>query len=721
MSSVFAHFGPIPLSLKDVPVPEVPGLLDGPDPIIVDKEKALVLGKALFWDMNVGSDGVACASCHFHAGADSRIKNQLAPDAKTPNANNVFDLDPAGNTRGPNHILTLGDFPFHQVDNPVFPNRPVIYSTDDVVSSSGSFGGEFRDIQWFGPSDDQCERAADPVFHVGSRGTRRVEPRHAPSVINAVFNHRNLWDGRANNVFNGSSAWGDRDPDAGAWINTTNGLVKERLRLINSSLASQAVMPPLDAIEMGCDKRRFADLGRKLMYRRPLEKQIVHWNDSVLGPYSNSTPGNEKKGLNTYYFWLVRDAFNAKYWSSWQRGGELGAPEQYGWRRPLPYDQFESNFGMFFALALQLYQSILISDDSPFDRSARDEQGLPIDLSPEEQAGLAEFRVAHCSLCHIGPLMSSATVVTNAALAQSHPEAFGNDIFAISTSSNVVTRMSVQKESAEGDITTAGSILDTGFTSTGVARSNWDPGLGGKDPFGNPLSYAEQYLEWLAGNNAAVVDEDVLDVRPCDFDIPLAMNIDGEHDSVFASTDGIVMQEQDTEDCYNPDGAYIPSVEAAQQELNNPETNKMLAGVNGAFKVPGLRNIDLTGPYMHNGSMATLEEVMEFYTRGGNFETDSKNFGFVFPQALLAFLPERRDSIIAFLKTLTDERVRYEKAPFDHPELIVPHGHVGDEEFIEEASSLAGELAADEYLYIPAVGAEGREEPLQRFDELLQP
>src|SRR5437867_5899580 len=35
------------------------------------------LGKALFWDMQVGSDGQSCASCHFHAGADDRAKNQL--------------------------------------------------------------------------------------------------------------------------------------------------------------------------------------------------------------------------------------------------------------------------------------------------------------------------------------------------------------------------------------------------------------------------------------------------------------------------------------------------------------------------------------------------------------------------------------------------------------------------------------------------------------------
>ena len=38
----------------------------------------------------------------------------------------------------------------------------------------------------------------------------------------------------------------------------------------------------------------------------------------------------------------------------------------------------------------------------------------------------------------------------------------------------------------------------------------------------------------------------------------------------------------------------------------------------GSFKTPTLREIAKTAPYMHDGSMATLEEVIEFYDRGGN-------------------------------------------------------------------------------------------------------
>jgi len=47
---------------------------------VKDRHAAIALGKALFWDQQVGGDGLqACASCHFSAGADSRSKNQIDP------------------------------------------------------------------------------------------------------------------------------------------------------------------------------------------------------------------------------------------------------------------------------------------------------------------------------------------------------------------------------------------------------------------------------------------------------------------------------------------------------------------------------------------------------------------------------------------------------------------------------------------------------------------
>ena len=60
-------------------VPAVPAELAEGAGIIESYGWALALGKALFWDQQVGSDGQACASCHFNAGADARITNQLNP------------------------------------------------------------------------------------------------------------------------------------------------------------------------------------------------------------------------------------------------------------------------------------------------------------------------------------------------------------------------------------------------------------------------------------------------------------------------------------------------------------------------------------------------------------------------------------------------------------------------------------------------------------------
>ncbi|MDR4517634.1 MAG: cytochrome-c peroxidase [Nitrosomonas sp.] len=702
-------FGPLPVSLKGAPAPEVPGLLDGPDPIIVDQEKAIILGKALFWDMNVGSDGVACATCHFHAGADRRTKNQLAPIGRNSELPAEFSFGKNGSLRGPNATLKKVDFPFFDLEDPVDPRSPITYNSDDVVSSAGTFGGNYLDTSWFHDVNDNCDRSIDPVFHVGAKGTRKVEPRNTPTVINAAFNFRNFWDGRANNIFNGSSPWGDRDPNAGIWVKNSDGTVtKQRLRLINSSLASQSVGPPMDGFEMSCENRTFADLGRKLFYRIPLEHQNVHWNDSVLGDLAYSTEGTLRKGLETRYYRLVTEAFNPKYWS-YTRRDRFGSPPPGSQMARLPYSQMEANFAMFFGLALQMYQSTLISDDSPFDRSARNEHGTPIDLSESAQRGMEIFRDSHCALCHVGPNFTSSAIETNAFIQKIHPEAFGNETTRVSVT-DVVTLLPLN-----------GGFMfqDVGFASTGVTPEKNDPGLGGFDPFGNPLSFADQYMQLLVGSETGVVDPYVADIRPCDLEFPIALDIDGPHPLIFTRADGVQPQEHDTVDCFNAPATFVPTVEAALAELQKPDRRRFLSATQGTFKTPTLRNIELTGPYMHNGGMATLRQVIEFYARGGNFHLDTIEFGKFFVQPRL-LEPQRLEDLLNFLKSLTDERVRYQKAPFDHPELFVPHGHVGDNHSIEATSELSEKLAADEILVIPAVGAEGSAEPLLPFEDYLE-
>jgi cytochrome c peroxidase len=695
---VSAHFGTLPISLQGVP-----------DPIVVDEAKAIALGKALFWDVNVGSDGVACASCHFHAGADRRTVNQLAPSGFDPGVPApYFDLSPEGAARGPNYALTPEDFPFHQTTDPLNPVASVTYSSDDVVSSSGSFGGDFESVSGTAP-EDACERQPDGLYHVGGVGARRVVSRNAPTVINAVFSFRQFWDGSANNVFNGSSPWGDRDPDAGVWVETSPGVVeKQRLDLINSSLASQALAPPINSLEMSCEARSLADVGRKLADRAPLESQKVHWDDSVLGPHAVSTPGKLQPGLATTYRALVTQAFAARYWA-------YAGPPVFGepaGSDPTPYTQFEANFPMFFALAIQLYESTLISDESPFDLSETDANGLPIDLSQSAQIGFEAFRTAHCNLCHIGPVFTSSALVPNAILVEQDPLVFGNETFAVSTSENVVTRFSVL-----GGF----SFIDTGFANNGVTPSDADPGLGGLDPFGNPLSFSDQYLEYLAGNPAGVVDPYVDLVRACDLDLSIARNQASNHAAFFTQVQGVVPQPQGTENCFALEGAFLPTPSAALAELESPTNSRMLSAARNSFKIPTLRNVELTGPYMHNGGMATLSDVIDFYTRGGNYHTEGKHFGTVFPQVDLRFAPVLRQAILDFLLSLTDERVRYEQAPFDHPEIRIPHGHVGDHVSMSAGHPLDAALGLDEDLLVPAVGAAGRSTPLEPFHVHLAP
>ena len=97
-----------------------------------------------------------------------------------------------------------------------------------------------------------------------------------------------------------------------------------------------------------------------------------------------------------------------------------------------------------------------------------------------------------------------------------------------------------------------------------------------------------------------------------------------------------------------------------------------LAAVIGAFKTPTLRNVEFTGPYFHNGSQATLEQVIDFYLRGSDFPNG--NLGPDIQRRNTS--PADRQSLASFLRALTDDRVRYERARFDHPELCVPMGEL---------------------------------------------
>lgn len=89
--------------------------------------------------------------------------------------------------------------------------------------------------------------------------------------------------------------------------------------------------------------------------------------------------------------------------------------------------------------------------------------------------------------------------------------------------------------------------------------------------------------------------------------------------------------------------------DAGLYNISNKETDK------GKFKTPGLRNIAVTAPYMHNGMFKTLDEVLEYYNNPQKFVPDAINIDDVLKKPLGLTDTEKKD-IVAFLKTLTDKK-----------------------------------------------------------------
>jgi cytochrome c peroxidase len=86
----------------------------------------------------------------------------------------------------------------------------------------------------------------------------------------------------------------------------------------------------------------------------------------------------------------------------------------------------------------------------------------------------------------------------------------------------------------------------------------------------------------------------------------------------------------------------------------------------GAMKTPSLRNVGLRPAYFHDGRFSTLEDVVAFYNRGGDFSAPNK------PPVIrpLGLTPQQQNALVAFLRNvLTDHRVRDGVFPFDRPSL----------------------------------------------------
>jgi len=92
-------------------------------------------------------------------------------------------------------------------------------------------------------------------------------------------------------------------------------------------------------------------------------------------------------------------------------------------------------------------------------------------------------------------------------------------------------------------------------------------------------------------------------------------------------------------------------------QLNDPGRFKITGKKEdlGKFKTPGLRNVAVTAPYMHNGMFKTLEEVVEYYNNPGAFVLNPINIDKRLEVPLGLTRQEKAD-LVAFLKSLTDKR-----------------------------------------------------------------
>ncbi len=625
-----------PLNTVKVPLPS------NLDEFIQDRNAAVALGKALFWDMQAGSDGLtACATCHYHAGADARINNTLGLPKDNPHDVSLRDTISK---------LTESDFPFVRVDDPnsdddaVSPNAKVYEVREEIV---GSKGVELRNFVKINPGRavEAGNIEFDPKFNKNGANLRTVTSRNSPSVINAVFNHRNNWDGSASFYFNGVNRAGKDDPDArvikvsftykNSWFALLDKLTKSRryatsvnnkvaVLMDNASLASQAMNPPLK-VEMAWKGREFVDFGRKMLSLQPLAAQEVYFTDSTLGPFKRWGG----KGLWISYPDLIRRAFKEEWW-----GSRALTPEGF--------TQMESNFGLYWGLSLLMYQATLVSDDTPLDRFLAGDQTA---LSPAAQTGLAVFTgnlvpgqppVQSCNICHSGPEMTAAAV---------------GEIVQADGDQKQVTIM------LRGPRFNIPTFYDRGFYNIGVQPTTNDLASAQSDKFG----LFSPTLKALQGKNIDQVK----------FDAPI---------------------------------------------------RALPIAIDGTFKTPGLRNVELTGPYNHQGGYLFLEQQLEFYARGADFREENAA---TLDQGVSG-IPGLQDrarrgipALAAFLLSLTDERVRNQSGPFDHPELLLPDG----------VKSISGNNVVENITIFPAVGQYGvwakywgtmNGQPLKPFHQILR-
>jgi len=234
---------------------------------------------------------------------------------------------------------------------------------------------------------------------------------------------------------------------------------------------------------------------------------------------------------------------------------------------------------------------------------------------------------------------------------------------AVGTVTNTpIERMIMQDDSAR--------VYDTGFYHIGVRPSAEDAGLAGNDGVaGLPLSNAEYLRQHVCDGGFETV---IVPGRRGDGIAPAPLNCGDE------------------------------------------------VARGGFFKAPQLRNVALTAPYFHNGGQLTLEQVVEYYNRGGDFNTVAEVKNMDPDVEILGLTLQDKQDLVDFLRNgLTDPRTVKQSAPFDHPQLIVSNGHPAGNGYPVQADPQHPGQATNQYMEIPAVGTNGGKPIATFLDNLV--
>jgi cytochrome c peroxidase len=444
------------------------------------------------------------------------------------------------------------------------------------------------------------------------------------------------------------------------------------------------------------------------------------------------------------------------------------------------YTQMQTNFSLFFGLAVQAYQATLVSDNTPFDHfmgaphPVRQNHGNPMPANPKalterQRLGLSVFLDdnanlgTHCADCHILPVTTGHTVLDYQPDAQGVPSLatgeaiefmqmgdnqeeanYDHGMYNIGVRRSCITGIDPSTcpshnedrgrgaTAAKNNVAFANPVTGTtvGISSISRIASTPTPNCGGNLPFelvtvttaaNNPLA-AGQVVTILGVSDASFngVFNVCTVISMTQFTYAQTKVLDASSSGGSATGPNAPFPLSLVEltalrgdpscnsspmphvGCLPPDVArFIPDVPMLPRRVTN-----------GAFKAPNLRNIKFSGPYFHVGDSETLRQVVEFYVRGGNFPNTNLHDKTVDvdgipPLAFPEFNPVAEaniEALVDFLaEGLKDERVAFEEAPFDHPELRVPNG------------SPKSDSSKDLFIEIPAVGKEGRATELPTF------